>query len=134
MSLNYKKERSSCGSGGCITCPFSQNEDAFYAENTGCLPTTNEILELPEKQNVNWGCHGEVGVVCGGFAKEYRMVGKELNKDLPIVDFAEFTHLGMDVAIALAKVRKGINPLKDELQKYKGHYTGMNYFDYSKNN
>lgn len=132
MSLDYKKERSSCGSGGCVTCPFSQNEEAFYAENTGCLPTVDEILELPEKRNVNWGCHGEVGVICGGFAKEHKRSGNTLNKELPIVDFDEFTHLGMDTAIALAKVRKGINPLKNELRKYHGHYTKLNYFDYSK--
>jgi hypothetical protein len=107
--------RSMCGSGGCITCPFSQNEEAFYADNTGCLPDAQEILELPEKHKVNWGCHGEIGVVCGGLAKESKRIGKEFNKDLPIVDFDEYTYLGMEVAIALAKVRKGINPLEDQL-------------------
>ncbi|KOS61515.1 hypothetical protein FJQ98_16220 [Lysinibacillus agricola] len=73
-----------------------------------------------------------MGVVCRGFAKEYKRLVNKVNKDLPIVDFDEFTHLGMDVAIALAKVRKGINPLKDELSKYKGCYSELNYFDYSK--
>lgn len=125
-------ERSKCGSGGCVTCPFSQGDEAFYAESTGCLPDVKEILELPEKHNVNWGCHGEVGVVCGGYAKSYKEQGKGLDKDLPIVDFDEYTYLGMDTAIALAKVRKGINPIEDEFKKFKDFDLKVHLFDYSR--
>lgn len=105
--------RSTCGSGGCESCPFSQTEDAFYAENTGCLPDTFTILELPKLHHVVWGCHSDFNVICGGFAKQYKENGNVLDTTLPIVDFTEFTYLGLESAINLAKVRKGINPVAD---------------------
>ena len=126
-------ERSECGSGGCVTCPFSQGDEAFIAENSGCLPDTNEILKFPEHNNVNWGCHSEVDVVCGGFAKKYKETGKKVDKSLPVVDFDEYTYLGIDVAIALSKVRKGINPLEDDLKRYGESYKhDIHLFDYTK--
>ena len=47
-------ERSRCGSGGCVTCPFSSNEHAEQAQNYGCLPTPFEIIQMTVKSGHNW--------------------------------------------------------------------------------
>ena len=138
MTKNNTVPRSTCGSGGCQSCPFSWTEEAEYASNTGCLPTQKEILDLPKEHNVVWGCHSDFDVICGGFAKTYKDKGNELDATLPIVDFTEYTNLGLDTAIVLAKVRKGINPIEEKIEKFAKNNPNINreikhdLFDYSK--
>ncbi|MCY9376553.1 hypothetical protein MOF34_15865 [Bacillus sp. T17B1] len=38
-------ERFYCGSGGCMSCPFSHSDEAEMAQNYGCLPTPKQIFE-----------------------------------------------------------------------------------------
>lgn len=61
--------RSPCGSGGCMTCPFSINEEAIRVQNYGCLPTSFDIVIMKEKSGDNWSCHDDESKLCGGFAR-----------------------------------------------------------------
>jgi hypothetical protein len=63
------EERSICGSGGCVTCPFSSNDKAEQVQNWGCLPTPYDIIKMKEKSGHNWSCHSDATVLCGGFAR-----------------------------------------------------------------
>lgn len=128
MSHTIKKEkipRSICGSGGCISCPFSNTEESYMA--SGCLPDGYELIKICSEANVLWGCHSEPNTICGGFAKSMTSLGK-FDPTLPVIDFDEYSTLGFDVAIALAQVRKGINPVRAE--KEKNTYYKESEFDF----
>ena len=60
-------ERSLCGSGGCIHCPFSISEEADKIYNLGCLPTVSDIVRMKKESGHNWACHSNEKVLCGGF-------------------------------------------------------------------
>ncbi|WP_242705750.1 hypothetical protein [Pontibacillus sp. ALD_SL1] len=73
------EERSPCGSGGCITCPFSLNEEAEIVQNYGCLPTGHDIVQLKKRTGHNWSCHGDETKVCGGLASHLKDYHPELS-------------------------------------------------------
>ena len=61
--------RSECGSGGCVTCPFSSNDQAAEVQKYGCLPEPVDIVRMKRESGHNWACHGDESVMCGGFAR-----------------------------------------------------------------
>lgn len=124
--------RSICGSGGCSGCPFSCTEESDIISNYGCLPDNNELIELVKTRNVNWSCHAEQNVICGGLVAALKENNIPFDREAPLVDFTEYSHLGMDVAIALAQVRNGLNPIEEEYKNNKYAEKRKEYFDYSK--
>lgn len=64
--------RSSCGSGGCVECPFSCNEQAEIVYNYACLPTPYDIVSMKEKSGHNWACHEDETILCGGFVRHLK--------------------------------------------------------------
>jgi hypothetical protein len=56
------------GCDGCEACPFSMTEQAEAAQNLGCLPTPQEILEMARTSGQPWGCHDGSGRTCRGYA------------------------------------------------------------------
>lgn len=47
-----------CSTVGC--CPFSFNEASEYGQETGCLPTPMEIINLRVKHGKTWACHNNL--------------------------------------------------------------------------
>lgn len=110
-------ERSSCGSGGCTTCPFSYSEEADYAQNTGCLPTRQGIIELKEKSGHNWACHYDETVLCGGFARYLMETRPDLNvKEGGLISYDDWSEKGDIIAIVNAFKRQ-IEQLKVKPQQ-----------------
>lgn len=69
------REISTCGSGGCTTCPFSETDESYQLQNYACLPMPYDIIKMKETSGHNWSCHGDDTILCGGFArfiKEHR--------------------------------------------------------------
>lgn len=100
------EDRSDCGSGGCVTCPFSYNDKSDYAQNTGCLPSSYEIIEMKRSTGHNWSCHGDSTVLCGGFVKRVREKHPDLNlSEGSLISFDEWSEEGQDSAVAKADER-----------------------------
>lgn len=100
MSDNEKIERSSCGSGGCVTCPFSCNEHAEQAQNYGCLPSPFQIIEMKRKSGHNWACHSNENVLCGGFAKFIKDECPDLDIHTGnLISYETWYHQGEEAAI-----------------------------------
>lgn len=97
-------ERSPCGSGGCITCPFSFSEEAEMVQNYGCLPDRFDIIRMKEKSGHNWACHGDETVLCGGFARYVMDRRPDLNiKEGKLISYKIWYHEGEEAAIEKAK-------------------------------
>lgn len=97
-------ERSYCGSGGCIDCPFSYSEEAEIVQNYGCLPDRVDIIRMKEGSNQNWACHADETVMCGGYANYVKKYRPDLNlKEGNLISYDVWYKEGEDVAIALAK-------------------------------
>jgi len=73
------EKRSPCGSGGCMTCPFSFNNEAEMVQNYGCLPEPLDIIRMKEKSGHNWACHGDETKMCGGYANWVKKHRPDLN-------------------------------------------------------
>lgn len=113
-------ERSSCGSGGCVTCPFSYNDEADQAQNYGCLPTRYDIIEMKEKSGHNWACHYDETVLCGGFARHLMENRPDLNvKEGGLISYDDWANEGEMTAIVNAFNRQ-IEQLRGELIQLKG--------------
>lgn len=111
------EERSGCGSGGCVTCPFSYNDDADQAQNYGCLPTRYDIIEMKEKSGHNWACHSDETVLCGGFARH--LVEERLDLDVKVgglISYEDWAQEGEMTAIVKA-FKKQIEQLEMKLQQ-----------------
>lgn len=97
-------KRSDCGSGGCVTCPFSSNDEAFDVQNLGCLPSAYDIVQLKEKTNQNWSCHGDSTVLCGGFARYVSEKRPDLDvKTGGLINYDTYANHGEYVALLEAK-------------------------------
>jgi hypothetical protein len=86
--------------GSCLCCPFNAPfvEEAAQAENYGCLPTGQEIVELKRKTGHNWACHDDESKVCAGLCA----VAKESNLDLStggLMRYSTWYHRGQDSAV-----------------------------------
>ncbi|WP_216833402.1 hypothetical protein [Bacillus velezensis] len=110
-------ERSYCGSGGCISCPFSHSEEAEMAQNYGCLPTPQQIVEMKEKSGHNWACHSDETILCGGFAKYIKRNRPDLNiNEGQLISYETWDHEGEAKAIQEANIRE-IQLAKEEIQR-----------------
>lgn len=97
-------ERSHCGSGGCMTCPFSFNEESEIVHNYACLPTGYDIIELKKKTNQNWTCHGDETVICGGYAKYLKENHPKLSiKEGGLISYETWYIKGEKMAVVEAK-------------------------------
>ncbi|MGG3667164.1 hypothetical protein ABES74_09425 [Bacillus subtilis] len=100
-------ECSYCGSGGCMSCPFSHSDEAEMAQNYGCLPTPQQIVEMKEKSGHNWACHSDETVLCGGFAKYIKRNRPDLNiNEGQLISYETWGHEGEDKAIQEANTRE----------------------------
>lgn len=109
-------ERSLCGSGGCITCPFSCGEEAETVQNYGCLPDSYDIVRMKKESGHNWGCHSDETKICGGLVTFI----KENNLDLDInsggiIKYDTWYHEGEEVAINEADIE--YKKLLDDIYK-----------------
>jgi len=97
-------ERSRCGSGGCVTCPFSSNEHAEQAQNYGCLPTPFEIIQMKVKSGHNWACHENEKVLCGGFASFIKTERPDLDiQEGKLISYDTWYREGEEAAMLKAK-------------------------------
>lgn len=100
MCQNHKTERSPCGSGGCMTCPFSWSDEAEIVQNLGCLPTPHEIITMKEKSGHNWACHDNKNVLCGGFANYVKTQRPDLDIHKGnLISYEVWYHQGEEGAI-----------------------------------
>lgn len=53
----------------CSSCPFNYTEQSEYAQNTGCLPSKKDILQLKDDKNENWACHSYNKRICVGLSQ-----------------------------------------------------------------
>lgn len=96
-------ERSACGSGGCVSCPFSYNDEADQAQNYGCLPTRWDIIKMKEKSGHNWACHYDETVLCGGFARHVIEERADLDiKEGSLISYNDWVNEGEMTAIVKA--------------------------------
>lgn len=110
-------ERSGCGSGGCVTCPFSYNDEANQAQNYGCLPTRYDIIEMKKKSGHNWACHYDETILCGGFARYLIDERSDLDvKEGGLISYDDWVQEGEMTAIVNAFKRQ-IEQLEVELQQ-----------------
>jgi hypothetical protein len=112
------EERSPCGSGGCMTCPFSYNDESEQIQNYGCLPDVPHIIKMKEESGHNWACHGDNTVLCGGFANHL----KERRLDLDIktgglIDYEVWAQEGPEVAMERASSTAFIQEVKKYLNE-----------------
>jgi len=96
-------DRSPCGSGGCLTCPFSCSMEAEQAQGYGCLPDSFDIIKIKENSGHNWSCHGDTSVVCGGLARYITRKRPDLSLEGGLIDFDAWNEHGMDKAIQIAE-------------------------------
>lgn len=108
-------ERSDCGSGGCVTCPFSFNEHSEQAQNYGCLPDKNEIIKMKESSGHNWSCHHDGDILCGGFARH-------LIEERPDLDIEEGGLLLYEEWYKEGETAAIINTFKRQLKELKNKY------------
>lgn len=54
----------------CRTCPFSMTEEADRMNNSGCLPSPGEIIQMKVDTGNNWACHSNCNRVCQGLVNE----------------------------------------------------------------
>jgi hypothetical protein len=50
----------------CNGCPCSYTEESEYAQNMGCLPDHNTLVERYLKGEGIWACHSDATKPCGG--------------------------------------------------------------------
>lgn len=122
-------ERSQCGSGGCITCPFSINGEAEQAQNYGCLPDSFEIIKMNKKYGVNWACHSDNQTICGGFAQSFVNgyyerfnEGLAFDKSAPLVRYEDWYYLGEEASVALAYLRSGRDYVQELIKQGQKRY------------
>lgn len=55
----------------CLGCPFNDGltEEASIAQNYGCLPTANEMIERFDKSGLALSCHEESKIACRGLSE-----------------------------------------------------------------
>lgn len=101
------EERSPCGSGGCITCPFSCTDEAEQVQNYGCLPDRPDIIRMKEESGHNWSCHSDDKVLCGGFARYIQEERPDLNiKEGKLISYDVWYREGKEEAIKLAGIQE----------------------------
>lgn len=68
--------------GSCAACPFNDGltEEACVAQNYGCLPTAQDIVELKRRSGQNWACHDDETRVCAGLCHAAREHGLDLSQ------------------------------------------------------
>jgi hypothetical protein len=94
------EERSLCGSGGCVTCPFSCSEEAEMIQNYGCLPDRTDIIRIKESSGQNWACHGDEKVICGGLARYIKENRPDLSvKEGGLISYDRWYREGEELAI-----------------------------------
>lgn len=110
-------ERSYCGSGGCMSCPFAHSDEAEMAQNYGCLPTPQQIVEMKEKSGHNWACHSDETVLCGGFAKYIKRNRPDLNiNEGQLISYETWDHEGEAKDIQEANSRE-LRLAQEEIQR-----------------
>jgi hypothetical protein len=102
--MKVHEPRSECGSGGCITCPFSCSDEAEQVQNYGCLPDAHDIIQMKKESGQNWSCHSDATVLCGGFAMRVKESHPELDIRVGgLISYEIWYHKGQDVAIEEAR-------------------------------
>lgn len=66
----------------CKSCPFNFSEESEYAQNTGCLPSAYDIINLKRETGHNWACHSNPLKMCKGLIEdvEERKLDLDLSK------------------------------------------------------
>lgn len=56
----------------CNGCPFNDGVtlEATQAQNYGCLPTAQEMMEHFDNKKISISCHGKLGAICRGLLRE----------------------------------------------------------------
>lgn len=99
-------ERSKCGSGGCITCPFSFSPEAEQAQNWACLPSPADIIRMKEQSNHNWACHDDESKMCGGYVRFVMKNRHNLNvKEGNLISYTDWVYEGEEKALENAEER-----------------------------
>lgn len=107
------KKISTCGSGGCISCPFSSSLESEMAQNYGCLPTPADIIELKETTGQNWSCHNDDTKLCSGYATSLKQTRPDLDiKDGGLISYEVWYQEGEEIAIEKAKIQEMKNKEK----------------------
>lgn len=105
---DYHNEKSLCGSGGCVSCPFSCTGISESIQNYGCLPDSSDIIRMKRESGHNWGCHGDETKICGGYAQHIKENGleKELNIfEGGIISYNDWYLLGEEEALRKAELK-----------------------------
>lgn len=63
-------------------CPFADNEYSCQAQNTGCLPSPYEIVQMRILNGKTWSCHDNPSVPCTGGIRHL----KELSLPHKVID------------------------------------------------
>jgi hypothetical protein len=83
----------------CEACPFNiYSELSMEANNLGCLPDYQNILEDYKTKNEVWACHEEPDKVCSGFTNYFKEKGSE-KENLNIKELIENKQLMHDWSI-----------------------------------
>lgn len=101
------RELSPCGSGGCMSCPYSSNEETEIIHNYGCLPTPKDIMELKVTTGHNWSCHNDETKVCSGFATDLKQKHPDLSvKNGGLISYEVWYQEGEEMAIEKAGIQE----------------------------
>lgn len=57
------------------TCPFAETTESEIAQNTGCLPTEFDIVEMRVNHGRTWACHSDESKPCKGALRHMREKG-----------------------------------------------------------
>lgn len=61
----------------CLACPFrdGENEEATMAQNYGCLPTAQEMIDRADQRGEAMSCHNNDRRACSGLARHRDVSG-----------------------------------------------------------
>lgn len=75
----------------CIACPFldGSTHEATQAQNYGCLPTAQEMLQHFDQKGISISCHNRADRKCRGLLAE-----RPEARNKPVRDHVDWLHNG----------------------------------------
>lgn len=62
----------------CNGCPFNDTEEAVSAQNLGCLPTPQDMVNILDRQGIALSCHDREDEPCHGLGRVRNVQGAEV--------------------------------------------------------